>query len=201
MWVGSVPHWRVRSGLLPDRPGRPHSPHPPAIDVRFAKQRYGPSALVRLRESTRRKIAGNVLSALRNFGVLNGTARKKIEQPTLMSKAALDLCRLLYDKGLRGWRLTEASDWRLSADARRGHGNPRCARETRSDSLRTGRAQVSVVPAISLLRFVPSWTSPVRPRSPAPLIRPAPLAPGRYFLAIAVPRYIVERAFRFPAIT
>ena len=81
--------------------------------VRFAKQRYGPSALGRLRESTRRKIAGNVLSALRNFGVLNGTARKKIEQPTLMSKAALDLCRLLYDKGLRGRRLTESSDWRL----------------------------------------------------------------------------------------
>jgi len=81
--------------------------------VRFAKQRYGPSALGRLRESTRRKIAGNVLSALRDFGVLTGTARKKIEQPTLMSKAALHLCRLLYDEGLRGRRLTEASGWRL----------------------------------------------------------------------------------------
>jgi hypothetical protein len=81
--------------------------------VRFAKQRYGPSAFGRLRESARRKIAGNVLSALRDFGVLTGTARKKIEQPTLISKAALHLWRLLYDEGLRGRRLSEASDWRL----------------------------------------------------------------------------------------
>ena len=81
--------------------------------VRFAKEKYGPSALGRLRESTRKKIAGNVLSALRDFGVLTGTARKKIEQPTLMSNAALHLCRLLYDEGLRGRQLTEASDWRL----------------------------------------------------------------------------------------
>ncbi|MBV8358113.1 MAG: DUF1819 family protein [Deltaproteobacteria bacterium] len=81
--------------------------------VPFAAERYGPDALGRFRESTRRKVAGNLLSALRDFGVLKGTARKRIEQPVLTSATALHICRLLYEEGLRGRLLTEAADWRL----------------------------------------------------------------------------------------
>jgi len=81
--------------------------------LRFAAKRYGPDALGRFRESTRKKIAGNVLSALRDFGTLRGTARKTVAQPSLTSAAALHLCRLLNEEGLRGRHLMEASDWRL----------------------------------------------------------------------------------------
>jgi hypothetical protein len=81
--------------------------------VRFAAERYGPDALGRLRESTRKKVAGNVLSALRDFGVLKGTVRKRIEQPALTSATALHLCRVLYEGGLRGRQLTDGADWRL----------------------------------------------------------------------------------------
>jgi hypothetical protein len=81
--------------------------------VRFAAERYGEDALGRLRESTRKKVAGNVLSALRDFGVLKGAVRKTIEQPALTTTTAFHLCRLLYEEGFRGRQLTEAGDWRL----------------------------------------------------------------------------------------
>jgi hypothetical protein len=81
--------------------------------VRFATERYGEDALGRLRESTRKKVAGNVLSALRDFGVLKGTVRKTIEQPALTATTAFHLCRLLYEEGFRGRQLAEAGDWRL----------------------------------------------------------------------------------------
>jgi len=85
----------------------------PADVLRFAAEWYGPNALGRLRESTQRKVAGNVLSALRDFGVLRGTARKGIEQPGVTPVTALHLCELLYEEGLRGRQLVEAADWRL----------------------------------------------------------------------------------------
>ncbi|WP_447972350.1 BrxA family protein [Nitrospira sp. Kam-Ns4a] len=65
------------------------------------------------RESTRKKLAGNVLSALRDFGILKGVQRKVIEQPIVPLEVALHLCRLLYGEGLRGRSLLEARDWRL----------------------------------------------------------------------------------------
>lgn len=80
---------------------------------RFAIERYGGEIVGRFRESTQKKIAGNVLSALRDFGVLSGVQRKMIEQPRLDLAVALHLCRLLYEEGLRGRELTEAADWRL----------------------------------------------------------------------------------------
>jgi hypothetical protein len=81
--------------------------------VRFAAERYGEDALGRLHESTRKKVASNVLSALRDFGALKGTVRKTIEQPALTATTAFHLCRLLYEEGFRGRQLTEAADWRL----------------------------------------------------------------------------------------
>lgn len=65
------------------------------------------------RESTRKKLAGNVLSALRDFGLLKGVQRKVIQQPTVPLEVVLHLCRLLNSEGLRGRALLEAPDWRL----------------------------------------------------------------------------------------
>lgn len=65
------------------------------------------------RESTRKKLAGNVLSALRDFGLLEGVQRKKIRRPVVPPEVALHLCRLLCGEGLRGRAVVEAPDWRL----------------------------------------------------------------------------------------
>ncbi len=65
------------------------------------------------RESTRKKLAGNVLSALRDFGLLKGVQRKLIQQPLLPLEVVLHLCRLLHGEGLRGHAVLEARDWRL----------------------------------------------------------------------------------------
>jgi len=67
----------------------------------------------RWRETTRKKLAGNVLSALRDFGLLDGVQRKKIRRPTVRPEVALHLWRLLHGEGLRGRALVEARDWRL----------------------------------------------------------------------------------------
>jgi len=69
--------------------------------------------LKRWRESTRKKLAGNVLSALRDFGVLTGVQRKKIRRPVVPPEVALHLWKLLHGEGLRGRALVEARDWRL----------------------------------------------------------------------------------------
>lgn len=64
-------------------------------------------------DSTRKKLAGNLLSALRDFGVLTGVQRKVLQLPIVPPEVALHLCRLLHAEGLRGRALLEAPDWRL----------------------------------------------------------------------------------------
>jgi hypothetical protein len=65
------------------------------------------------REQTRKKLAGNVLTALRDFGLLTGVQRKTLEQPVIAPEVVLHLCRILDAEGLRGRTLLEARDWRL----------------------------------------------------------------------------------------
>ena len=65
------------------------------------------------RESTRTKLAGNVLSALRDFGLFTGVQRKTLQRPVVAPEVVLHLCRLLDAEGLRGRALLEARDWRL----------------------------------------------------------------------------------------
>ncbi len=65
------------------------------------------------RQSTRQKLAGNVLSALRDCGLLEGVQRKRVHQPVLPLEVALHLARLLHEEGLRGRAVIEARDWRL----------------------------------------------------------------------------------------
>jgi hypothetical protein len=67
----------------------------------------------RWRGSTRVKLAGNILSALRDFGLLAGVQRKKLQRPVVAPEVALHLCRLLDAEGLRGRSLLEARDWHL----------------------------------------------------------------------------------------
>jgi hypothetical protein len=71
------------------------------------------AAVNKWRESTRRKLAGNVLSALRDFGVLTGVQRKFLRRPVVAPEVALHVCRVLDGEGLRGRTLLEARDWRL----------------------------------------------------------------------------------------
>jgi BrxA len=71
------------------------------------------AAVKKWRESTRKKLAGNVLSALRDFGVLTGVQRKSLQRPVVAPEVALHLCRVLDGEGLRGRALLEAREWRL----------------------------------------------------------------------------------------
>ena len=71
------------------------------------------SAVAKWRESPRKKLAGNVLSALRDFGVLSGVQHKALQRPVVVPEVALHLCRMLDAEGLRGRAVLEARDWRL----------------------------------------------------------------------------------------
>lgn len=64
-------------------------------------------------ESTRAKVASNVLSALRDFGLLSGVQRKTPQRPVVAPEVVLHLFRLLDAEGLRGRALLDARDWRL----------------------------------------------------------------------------------------
>ncbi|MBI2837089.1 MAG: DUF1819 family protein [Acidobacteria bacterium] len=71
------------------------------------------AAVRRWRDSTRLKLAGNVLSALRDFGLFTGVQRKVLQRPQVPLEVVLHLCRLLDAEGLRGRSLLDAVDWRL----------------------------------------------------------------------------------------
>lgn len=64
-------------------------------------------------ESTRIKLAGSVLTALRDFGVLEGTQKKALVQPPLPLSTAEALLRILITEGCRGRRVLEDHTWRL----------------------------------------------------------------------------------------
>lgn len=64
-------------------------------------------------ESSRRKLASNTLSALRDFGLLKGKAIKSIQRMPVADEAAFHLLCILYAEGKRGNSLIEAEDWRM----------------------------------------------------------------------------------------
>ena len=63
--------------------------------------------------SSRLKLAGNILTALRDFGVLQGVQRKVITKPDLPLGTAEHLLRILTAQGLKGSQVIRCSDWRL----------------------------------------------------------------------------------------
>jgi len=71
------------------------------------------SIIDRWYDSTKKKLASNMLSALRDFGALNGVRKKKIQRPTIAPETVFHLLSILMAEGLRGQSIIEASDWRM----------------------------------------------------------------------------------------
>jgi len=64
-------------------------------------------------ESTRLKLARSILTALRDFGVLEGKQKKTLVRPVLPLPTAEHLLRVLTAAGLRGSAVLRDSSWRL----------------------------------------------------------------------------------------
>jgi len=71
------------------------------------------SQIDRWSESTRIKLAGSVLTALRDFGLLLGRQKKVLVQPPLPLSTAAALLRILITEGVRGRNVLENPTWRL----------------------------------------------------------------------------------------
>jgi len=71
------------------------------------------SIIDRWYDSTKRKLASNMLSALRDFGVLKGVRSKKIQRPTISPETVFHLLSILMAEGLRSQSIIEAPDWRM----------------------------------------------------------------------------------------
>ena len=64
-------------------------------------------------ESTRIKLAGSILTALRDFGLLEGQQKKVLARPSLPLSTAEALLRVLTVEGCRGRQAIQDSAWRL----------------------------------------------------------------------------------------
>jgi Putative inner membrane protein (DUF1819) len=62
---------------------------------------------------TREKLAGNLLSILRDYGLLVGTATKRIVEPIVPAGVVAHLARLLLAEGFSAEELPLHPDWRL----------------------------------------------------------------------------------------
>lgn len=71
------------------------------------------SQIDRWSESTRIKLAGSVLTALRDFGLLDGKQKKILVKPAFPSSTAAVLLRILVSEGCRGRHVLEDQTWRL----------------------------------------------------------------------------------------
>lgn len=69
--------------------------------------------IARWAESTRVRLARHILSALRDFGVLEGKQKKTLVHPTLPLSTAEHLLRILTAEGLRGTEVLRDALWRL----------------------------------------------------------------------------------------
>ena len=64
-------------------------------------------------ESSRLKLASNILTSLRDFGILEGAQRKRIVRPILPLFTAEHLLRILTSEGFRGGEVLKHFTWRL----------------------------------------------------------------------------------------
>jgi hypothetical protein len=64
-------------------------------------------------ESTRIKLAGSILTALRDFGMLEGHQKKVLTRPILPLTTAETLVRILTSEGCRGRQLLQDRTWHL----------------------------------------------------------------------------------------
>ena len=63
--------------------------------------------------STREKLSGNVLTTLRDFGLLQGTATKQIVEPIVPPTVVQHLVRLLQAEGIPIEQVAQHADWQL----------------------------------------------------------------------------------------
>jgi bacteriophage exclusion system BrxA-like protein len=63
--------------------------------------------------ATREKLAGNVLSILRDYGLLRGKEQKQIVEPLVPDAVAGHLIRLLRAEGIPEEQLADHPDWRI----------------------------------------------------------------------------------------
>ena len=63
--------------------------------------------------ATRGKLTGNLLTVLRDYGLLVGAATKRIVEPVIPPRAAAHLARLLQEEGVEAARLPDHPDWAL----------------------------------------------------------------------------------------
>ena len=99
-------------------------------------------------ESTRLKLGGNILTALRDFGVLDGSQKKRIVRPLLPLFTAEHLLRILISEGIRGREVLEHTAWRLFLCAQEDVANvlARLDQEKRIQFERTGNIIVLQTP-------------------------------------------------------
>jgi len=64
-------------------------------------------------QQSRVKLAGSILSALRDFGALTGSQHKRITRPPLPLRTAEHILRLLRAEGVPDAEILENSTWRL----------------------------------------------------------------------------------------
>jgi len=62
---------------------------------------------------TRKRLASHDLSILRDYGLLQGTAHKRIIEPVIPPTVVVHLVRLLMAEGVPAQELAEHPDWRL----------------------------------------------------------------------------------------
>lgn len=67
----------------------------------------------RWRHSTREKLSGNLLSILRDYGLFQGTAHKRIVEPVMPRELAAHLVRLLQAEGVTEVEIAHHPDWHL----------------------------------------------------------------------------------------
>jgi hypothetical protein len=66
--------------------------------------------------ATREKLAGNLLTILRDYGLLQGaqgSATKRIVEPVISTRAASHLARLLAEEGVGAAAIPRHDDWRI----------------------------------------------------------------------------------------
>ena len=91
---------------------RPLVPRNDVLDLLDQKASEHPE-IQRWTETSRVKLAGNILTALRDFGVLEGKQKKFLVRPSLPLTTAKHVLRILTVEGRCGREVLEDSTWRL----------------------------------------------------------------------------------------
>lgn len=86
-----------------------------SVDVQQFLDRAEPThpEISRWTHETRNKLASNSLSILRDYGLLQGTAYKRIIEPVIPPAVVVHLVKLLAAEGIPAEELADHADWQL----------------------------------------------------------------------------------------